>query len=167
MAVGLAKFHHDPPRNPITRLVRGSLRKKTLACLERLQAADDSFLASPLVTAFVVMNLASMGCQEHPIVERGIEFLLSSVRADASWSVATNLATTNTALAIDSLAADHSATSASQLERSPRRRCDAVSLGRKRRPHNDTIHDHPPAHVAADADHSAPQGAACRRRQAT
>ena len=31
LAVGLAKFHHDPPRNPIMRLLRHSLRNKTLA----------------------------------------------------------------------------------------------------------------------------------------
>jgi len=103
MAVGLAKFHNDPPRNPIMRLVRHSLRKRTLAHLEKLQAADESFLASPLETAFVVMSLASVGCQEHPIVERGVEFLLMSVRADASWSVATNVATINTTLALESL----------------------------------------------------------------
>ena len=106
MSVGLAKFHNDPPHNPLMRLVRRSLRKKTLAALEALQATDNSFLASPLATAFVVMNLASIGCQEHPIVERGVEFLLASVRADASWSIATNLATTNTALALESLMAD-------------------------------------------------------------
>ncbi len=119
MAVGLAKLHKDPPRNPLTRLVRHGLRKKTLACLERLQAADDSFLASPFTTAFVVMSLASMGCQDHPIVERGIEFLLTSVRADASWSVATSFATTNTARAVESLAGEHVATLAGH-ENSPR-----------------------------------------------
>ena len=157
MAVGLAKFHNDPPRSPIARLVRGSLRKKTLACLERLQAADDSFLGSPLATAFVVMNLASMGCQEHPIVERGVEFLLSSVRADASWSVATNLATMNTVLALDGLAAEHAAT-ASQW--SDRRGGGAISSPwLETATAQDTIHDHPPEHVAIDAEHNAPHGA--------
>lgn len=105
MAVGLAKFHNDPPRNPITRFARRRLRKKTLAYLEQLQAADDSFQGSPLSTAFIVMSLASTGCQEHPIVERGVEYLLSSVRADSSWSVAMNFATTNTARAYESLTA--------------------------------------------------------------
>jgi len=103
MAVGLAKFHHDPPRNPLTRLLRGSLKKKALACLAQLQSADDSYLASPLATAIVVMNVASMGLQEHPIVTRGVDFLLSSVRADASWANTVNLSTINTSLAIESL----------------------------------------------------------------
>ena len=118
MAVGLAKFHHDPPRNPITRLVRHSLQKRTLAYLARLQAADDSFLASPLHTAFVVMNLASIGLQDHPIVERGIEFLLSSVRADASWSVGVNRAITNTTFALESLSANAFGASAVRSESS-------------------------------------------------
>jgi squalene-hopene/tetraprenyl-beta-curcumene cyclase len=103
IAVGLAKFHNDPTHNPITRLVRRGLRKKTLAALEQLQAADDSFEGSPLATALVVMCVAGMGCQEHPIVERGIEFLLSSVRADASWAVTTNLSTIHTCMAVDGL----------------------------------------------------------------
>ena len=105
LAVGLAKFHNDPPHNPVTRLARTSLRKRSLARLAHLQGADDSFLASPLVTAFVVMSLASMGLQEHPIVTRGVEFLLSSVRADASWAVSTPQSTVNTALALGSLSA--------------------------------------------------------------
>ena len=80
LAVGRAKFHHDPPKNPISRLLRRSTRAKSLAALEHLQAADDSFLASMPLTAFVVMSLSSIGCQEHSVVGRGIEFLLSSVR---------------------------------------------------------------------------------------
>lgn len=103
MAVGLAKFEHDPPKNPITRLTRRTLKKKTLAYLQQFQAADDSFQASPLATAIVVLSLASIGCQDHKIVQRGVEFLLSSVRADASWALATNLATTNSTLALQGL----------------------------------------------------------------
>jgi squalene-hopene/tetraprenyl-beta-curcumene cyclase len=103
LAVGLAKLHHDPPRNPIMRLLRRGVRQRSLASLQRLQAADDSFLGSPWATAVVVMNVAGMGCQDHAIVRRGIEFLLSSVRADSSWGAATNLATIHTAMAVDSV----------------------------------------------------------------
>jgi squalene-hopene/tetraprenyl-beta-curcumene cyclase len=106
VAIGKAKFHHKPPRNPLIWLVRRSVRAKSLAVLSSLQAADDSFLASPLVTAFVVTSLAGIGCQDHAIVQRGIEFLLSTVRGDASWAIHTNFALTNTALALDSLAVD-------------------------------------------------------------
>ncbi len=103
MAVGLAKFEHDPPKNPITRIARRTLKKKTLEYLQQFQAADDSFQASPLATAMVVLSLASIGCQDHKIVQRGVEFLLSSVRADASWALATSLATNNSTLALEAL----------------------------------------------------------------
>ena len=106
LAVGRAKFHHDPPKNPISRLWRRSIWRKSLALLEQLQAADDSFLASVPLTAFIVMSLGSVGCQKHAIVERGIEFLLSSVRADSSWANTPNRAVANTALALNCLASD-------------------------------------------------------------
>src|SRR5207245_2430143 len=101
-AVGRARFHHDPPKNPISRLIRRSMRAKSLSILARLQSADDGFLASTPLTAFVVMSLSSIGCQDHAVVARGIEFLLSAVRADSSWAIAPNLAILNTALALDS-----------------------------------------------------------------
>src|SRR4051812_16653192 len=108
LAVGRAKFHHEPPKNPISRLWRQSIWRKSLTVLEQLQAADDSFLASVPLTAFVVMSLGSVGCQEHSIVERGIEFLLSSVRADSSWSNTPNRAVSNSALALANLStAEH------------------------------------------------------------
>ncbi len=106
LAVGRAKFHHDPPKNPISRLLRRSIWTKSLTILEQMQASDDSFLASVPLTAFVVMSLGSIGCQEHPTVERGIEFLLSSVRADSSWSNTPNRAISNTALALNSFSGE-------------------------------------------------------------
>jgi squalene-hopene/tetraprenyl-beta-curcumene cyclase len=106
LAVGRAKFHHDPPKNPILRLWRQSIWRKSLTLLEPLQAKDDSFLASVPLTAFVVMSLGSVGCQEHSIVERGIEFLLSSVRANSSWPNTPNRAVSNSALALHSLATE-------------------------------------------------------------
>ncbi|MEX0611030.1 MAG: prenyltransferase/squalene oxidase repeat-containing protein, partial [Pirellulales bacterium] len=104
LAVGRAKFYHDPPRNPITRLLRRSMCTKSLAMLESLQSADHSFLASTPLTAFVVTSLASIGLQGHAVVQRGIEFLLSAVRGDASWAIKTDHAITNTTLALNNLA---------------------------------------------------------------
>src|SRR4051794_33996298 len=105
LAVGRTKFHHDPPKNPISRLIRRSMRTKSIAILEQLQAPDDSFLSSIPTTSFVVTSLSSIGCQDDAIVQRGIEFLLSSVRADSSWAITTDIAITNTAIAITNLAA--------------------------------------------------------------
>src|SRR5262249_45755011 len=92
----------DPSRNPITRLARRTLRNKTLQRLEQMQAADDSFLASPLMTAFVVMSLADAGYLKHPIVSRGVEFLFSMMRSDSSWPLAAGVSTYNTVLAVES-----------------------------------------------------------------
>jgi squalene-hopene/tetraprenyl-beta-curcumene cyclase len=120
LAVGRAKYHYDPPRNPLTRLVRRSLCARGLANLEQYQSADDSFSSCVATTAFVVMSLASIGCQEHAIVQRGVEFLLSSVRGDASWPIEMDLAVTVTALAMDTLATEHDLASTSvRLERHP------------------------------------------------
>ena len=109
IAVGRAKHRHDPPRNPFTRLLRRSMRAKSLASLEAMQSADDSFLASTPFTAFIVTNLASIGCQDHTIVRRGIDFLLSTVRGDASWPIRTDHAMTNTAMVLDALVPQHHA----------------------------------------------------------
>ena len=103
VAIGRAKFHHDPPRNPITRLLRHGVRNTSISLLERLQASDGSFVDSIPITSFVVMSLASIGCQDHPVVQRGVEFLLSSLQADASWRVENNLAVWNTTLAVNHL----------------------------------------------------------------
>ena len=85
LACGRAKLHHAPPRNPLLRILRRSCRDKSLTILERLQATDGGFQASPVSTAFVVMNLAGSGLREHSVVQKGIEFLLAAVRADGTW----------------------------------------------------------------------------------
>ena len=103
VAIGQAKFHHCPPGNPVTRWIRGAARKRSLAILEAIQPASGGFLEATPLTSFVVMSLASIGAAEHPVVRRGVEFLLASVRADGSWPIDTNLATWNTSQALTSL----------------------------------------------------------------
>ena len=104
VAVGQLKFHHDPPRNPLTRLARLATRKRSLALLEKWQAEDGSFLESTPLTSAIVMSLSSIGLADHGIVQRGVEFLLANVRSDASWAMAPNQAVTNTARAMSVLA---------------------------------------------------------------
>jgi squalene-hopene/tetraprenyl-beta-curcumene cyclase len=105
IAVGQLKFHHDPPRNPATRLARLAALKPSLAVVARMQPESGGFLESTPLTAFVVMSLAGIGQVQHSIVTRGVEFLLASVRSDASWPIDTNLATWNTTLAMNALVA--------------------------------------------------------------
>jgi squalene-hopene/tetraprenyl-beta-curcumene cyclase len=56
------------------------------------------------LTAFVVMCLAATGRAEHPVVRKGVEFLLATVRSDGSWPIEANLSLRNTALATSTLA---------------------------------------------------------------
>jgi squalene-hopene/tetraprenyl-beta-curcumene cyclase len=104
VATGQLKYRHDRPRNPLTRLLRMAARKGSLAVAQRMQPASGGYMESTPLTAFVVMGLAGSGLAQHPIVTRGIEFLLASVRSDASWPIVTNLATWNTTLAMNALA---------------------------------------------------------------
>lgn len=115
LAVGRAKHYHDATHNPLTRLVRHLRRPKTLVLLERLQATDGGFIDSVPWTSFVVMNIASAGCQDHPVVVRGIEFLLCSILADSSWAVENHRAVWNAALAVNNLVDDTAVASADKL----------------------------------------------------
>ena len=105
VAIGQVRHHHGKPWNPILRLVRGLTREKSLEVVERMQPESGGFLEATPLTSFVVMSLASMGHAEHPIVRRGVDFLVHSVRGDGSWPIDTNLATWGTTLAINALAA--------------------------------------------------------------
>ena len=105
VAVGLAKFTHDPPWNPLLRYLRRKTTESGLRLLEKMQPASGGFLEAIPLTSFVVMCLASVGRANHPVCSRGIEFLLASVRPDGSWPIDTNLATWNTSLAVHALGA--------------------------------------------------------------
>jgi squalene-hopene/tetraprenyl-beta-curcumene cyclase len=105
VAIGQARFHHEPPRNPLVRRLRRACVAKSLQVLEQMQPASGGFLEATPLTSFVVMSLASTGEADHPVVERGVKFLIDSVRPDGSWPIDTNLATWNTTLAMNALAA--------------------------------------------------------------
>lgn len=106
VAVGQTKFHHDPPHNPALRLIRYAARSRSLAVAQAMLSEQGGYLDATHWTAYVVMSLASIGLQNHPLVGSGLEFLLSSMRADASWSIHSNLATWNTTLAVNALTAE-------------------------------------------------------------
>ncbi len=103
VAIGQAKFHHCPPANPLTRWIRRAAKKKSLAVLTEKQPASGGFLEATPLTSFVVMSLATSGQVDHPVVRRGVEFLLASVRPDGSWPIDTNLATWNTSQTLSAL----------------------------------------------------------------
>ncbi|MCH2119449.1 MAG: squalene--hopene cyclase, partial [Pirellulales bacterium] len=103
VAIGQAKFFHDPPRNPVMRFLRRACLQKSRAVLETMQPESGGYLEAIPLTSFVVMSMASSGQTESRVVQRGIEFLLNSVRSDGSWPIDSNLATWNTTLAVNAL----------------------------------------------------------------
>jgi squalene-hopene/tetraprenyl-beta-curcumene cyclase len=106
VAIGQAQFHHAPPWNPLTRLVRWLSIARSLKILRRMQPDSGGYLEATPLTSFVVMSLASV--DRSPIaaevIEHGVRFLVDSIRPDGSWPIDTNLATWNTTLAINALA---------------------------------------------------------------
>ncbi|QDU63287.1 Squalene--hopene cyclase [Planctomycetes bacterium Pan216] len=102
IAVGQARFHHAPPRGPL-RWIRQRSIEPSLRVLESIQPPNGGFLEATPLTSFVTMSLVSVGLVDHPVVRRGVEFLVESAREDGSWAIDTNLATWVTTLAVNSL----------------------------------------------------------------
>lgn len=101
IGIGYARNVHAPP------FLLGRIRRwiwpKVSRLLEQIQPASGGFLEAAPLTSFVTMALASSGQQHHPVVRRGVEFLVRGQRADGSWPIDTNLATWVTTLAVNAL----------------------------------------------------------------
>jgi squalene-hopene/tetraprenyl-beta-curcumene cyclase len=85
LASGIAKYRHAKPWDPLRRLALGLAQKPALAALGELQGVSGGFMESIPQTSFVVMSLTAAGLHEHPVVRRGVEFLLSTVQPDGGW----------------------------------------------------------------------------------
>lgn len=105
VAIGQARFFHQRPRNPLVWLLRRCAVWPSMKSLAGMQPASGGYLEAAPLTSFVVMSLAATGRADHPVARRGIRFLLDSIREDGSWPIDTNLATWNTTLSIQALAA--------------------------------------------------------------
>jgi squalene-hopene/tetraprenyl-beta-curcumene cyclase len=105
IAIGQVVYHHRPPWNPLTRIVRRMAITRSLRVLQTIQPSSGGFLEATPLTSFVTMGLASIGRAEHPVVGKCVEFLVNSVRPDGSWPIDTNLATWVTTLSVNALAA--------------------------------------------------------------
>lgn len=103
IAIGQVKFVHDPPANPLSRMMRQLSIGPTRNLLSKIQPVNGGYLEAAPLTGFVVMSLASMEQKSHPVVQRGIEFLLQSMRPDGSWPIDTNLASWVTSLVVKAL----------------------------------------------------------------
>lgn len=105
IAIGQVRHHHRPTRNPLTLVLRRLTRRRTLEVLQGLQPKSGGFLEATPLTAFVVMSLAASGQPSHPVVNRGLGFLVGQARSDGSWPIDGNLATWVTTLSVKALAA--------------------------------------------------------------
>lgn len=103
IAIGQARHHHRPTRNPVLRLLRNLTRKRTLRILRSIQPESGGYLEAAPLTSFVSMSLLSMGLHEHPVTVRALGFLADTVRDDGSWPIDTNLDTWVTTLSINAL----------------------------------------------------------------
>ena len=103
VAIGQARYFHEKPWNPLARIARGLAVEHSLRVVQRMQPESGGFLEATPLTSFVVMSLASVERADHPIVRRGVQFLVDSVRDDGSWPIDTNLATWVTSLSINAL----------------------------------------------------------------
>jgi squalene-hopene/tetraprenyl-beta-curcumene cyclase len=104
VGMGQGHFFHRWPRNPLVLLFRGLSVGRSLASLTRFQPSSGGFVESPAWTGFLVAGLASTGRADHPVARRALNFLLDSVRSDASWPNVASRNVGNTALAINALA---------------------------------------------------------------
>ncbi len=103
IAIGQVGHHQRPSVNPLARGARELSRGRTLAVLQEIQPEGGGFLEATPLTSFVTMSLVGAGEAAHPVVLRGVEFLLRSAREDGSWPIDTNLATWVTTLAVNAL----------------------------------------------------------------
>ncbi|MCI0541914.1 MAG: hypothetical protein L0Z50_42500 [Verrucomicrobiales bacterium] len=103
IAIGQARHFHRPVANPVTRSLRILSKQRTLAVLEEIQPVNGGFLEATPLTSFVTMSLAGSGQVNHPVTQRGLNFLGASARPDGSWPIDTNLATWVTTLSVNGL----------------------------------------------------------------
>ena len=109
IAIGYAHHFHAPAGGG-WKHARAALKKRVFHVLDSIQPTNGGFLEATPLTSFVVMSLAASGEAAHPVVKRGVEFLIRSAQPDGSWAIDTNLATWVTSLSVHALTAGTVAT---------------------------------------------------------
>jgi len=93
VAMGQAKFHFQPPMNPLIKWIRHQAIRPTLQVLAKMQPHSGGYLEAVPLTSFVLMSLAAIGKGDLPVAQHCIRFLFDSRLSDGSWPIDTNLAT--------------------------------------------------------------------------
>jgi squalene-hopene/tetraprenyl-beta-curcumene cyclase len=104
IAIGQARHRRWPTRNPFARFARALTTRRTLRILETIQPPNGGFLEATPLTSFVVISLLAAGGIGATVIERGVDFLVRSMRPDGSCPIDTNLATWVTTLSVNALA---------------------------------------------------------------
>lgn len=103
IAIGYAKSRTTLAKCRLA--LRDPLWSRLSRLLTSIQPASGGFLEAAPLTSFVTMALVTAGEREHPVVKKGVSFLLDTIRPDGSWPIDTNLATWATTLAVKAFAA--------------------------------------------------------------
>ncbi len=88
IAIGQVRFHFRPSWNPLRRWLQRWAKPASLRVLERIQPPNGGFLEATPLTSFVTMSLAAMGLHDHPVAQRGIEFIVASARIETESRLA-------------------------------------------------------------------------------
>ena len=103
IAIGQVRHHFRKPWNPFLAWLREACIPRSLRILRRIQPESGGFLEATPLTSFVTMSLAAKGLADHPVAQRGVQFIRESVLPDGSWPIDTNLATWVTTLSVNAL----------------------------------------------------------------
>ncbi len=103
IAMGLVRHARRKSWNPIARVMRSVCTHRVVSVIDQIQPAGGGFLEATPLTSFVVMSLIGAGQIDHPVVSRGVEFLIRSFRPDGCWPIDANLATWCTTLSVNAL----------------------------------------------------------------
>jgi squalene-hopene/tetraprenyl-beta-curcumene cyclase len=103
IAIGLARHRCARDEAWWLRLLRKAATPRLLDIARRMQPVHGGYEEATPLTAFVTVSLAAAGFREDPIVKRGVQFLIQSMRDDGSWPIDTNLATWVTTLSVNTL----------------------------------------------------------------
>ncbi len=101
IAVGILRYRKG--RKNVASPLRETFVPKSLKVLESLQPVHGGFLEAAPLTAFVAMCMTGAGYREHISTQKGIGFLVDTVREDGSWPIDTDLANWMTALSVRAL----------------------------------------------------------------
>jgi squalene-hopene/tetraprenyl-beta-curcumene cyclase len=104
IAIGYARHFHAPSGFPPLRALRSAVAGRVFDVLGAIQPPNGGFLEAIPLTSFVVMSLAGSGKLDHPVAQRGLDFILNSAQPDGSWRIDTNLSTWVTTQAVHALA---------------------------------------------------------------